>query len=166
MATYELNLPVDDAQIEKLKVGDIIYLNGQVCTARDMAHLEMRALVEAGKPLPEDIRGGAIFHAGPVMKKDKEGKWYLSVIGPTTSIRMEPHADFVGAQGVKVIIGKGGMGEGTKAALLSWLPALSARRNLTGSSTACPKRCGRFRPSTSVPSSSRWIRMVRAATTK
>ena len=71
MATYELNLPVDDAQIEKLKVGDIIYLNGQVCTARDMAHLEMRALVEAGKPLPEDIRGGAIFHAGPVMKKDK-----------------------------------------------------------------------------------------------
>lgn len=75
-----------------------------------MAHLEMRALVEAGKPLPEDIRGGAIFHAGPVMKKDKEGKWYLSVIGPTTSIRMEPHADFVGAQGVKVIIGKGGHG--------------------------------------------------------
>lgn len=47
MATYELNLPVDDAQIEKLKVGDIIYLNGQVCTARDMAHLEMRALMEA-----------------------------------------------------------------------------------------------------------------------
>ena len=51
------------------------------------------------------------------MKKDAQGKWYLSVIGPTTSIRMEPHADFVGQQGVKVIIGKGGMGDGTKAAL-------------------------------------------------
>ena len=47
----------------------------------------------------------------------RASKWYLSVIGPTTSIRMEPHADFVGQQGVKVIIGKGGMGEGTKAAL-------------------------------------------------
>ena len=109
MAVYELTLPVDDATIEKLHVGDIIYLNGQVCTARDIAHLNMRELVENGKPLPEDIRGGAIFHAGPVMKKDEAGKWYLSVIGPTTSIRME--------QGVKVIIGKGGMGEGTKAAL-------------------------------------------------
>ena len=108
MAVYELTLPVDDATIEKLHVGDIIYIDGQVCTARDIAHLNMRELVEEGKPLPEDIRGGAIFHAGPVMKKDENDKWYLSVIGPTTSIRMEPHADFVGQQGVKVIIGKGG----------------------------------------------------------
>ena len=113
MAVYELTLPLDDATVEKLQVGDIIYLNGQVCTARDIAHLKLRELADAGKPFPEDLRGGAIFHAGPVMKKDAQGKWYLSVIGPTTSIRMEPHADFVGQQGVKVIIGKGGMGEGT-----------------------------------------------------
>ena len=117
MAVYELTLPLDDATVEKLQVGDIIYLNGQVCTARDIAHLKLRELADAGKPFPEDLRGGAIFHAGPVMKKDAQGKWYLSVIGPTTSIRMEPHADFVGQQGVKVIIGKGGMGDGTKAAL-------------------------------------------------
>ena len=113
MAVYELTLPLDDATVEKLQVGDIIYLNGQVCTARDIAHLKLRELADAGKPFPEDLRGGAIFHAGPVMKKDAQGKWYLSVIGPTTSIRMEPHADFVGQQGVKVIIGKGGMGDGT-----------------------------------------------------
>lgn len=117
MAVYELTLPLDDATVEKLQVGDIIYLNGQVCTARDIAHLKLRELADSGKPFPEDLRGGAIFHAGPVMKKDAQGKWYLSVIGPTTSIRMEPHADFVGQQGVKVIIGKGGMGDGTKAAL-------------------------------------------------
>ena len=117
MATYELTLPVDNATIEQLHVGDIIYLNGLVCTARDMGHLLMRELVEKNEPLPEKIEGGAIFHAGPVMKKDENGNWYLSVIGPTTSIRMEPHADFVGQQGVKIIIGKGGMGEDTKAAL-------------------------------------------------
>ncbi|MCD8340067.1 MAG: FumA C-terminus/TtdB family hydratase beta subunit [Burkholderiales bacterium] len=117
MATYELNLPVDDAEVEKLKVGDIVYLNGLVCTARDIAHLKMRELVNNNQPLPENIKGGAIFHAGPVMKKDENGKWYLSVIGPTTSIRMEPHADFIGQQGVKVIIGKGGMGKDTKEAL-------------------------------------------------
>ena len=117
MAVYEINLPVDDETISKLKVGDIIYLNGQVCTARDIAHLKLRELAEEGKPFPEDLKGGAIFHAGPVMKKNEKGEWYLSVIGPTTSIRMEPHADFVGKEGVKIIIGKGGMGEGTKAAL-------------------------------------------------
>ena len=87
MAVYELTLPLDDATVEKLQVGDIIYLNGQVCTARDIAHLKLRELADAGKPFPEDLRGGAIFHAGPVMKKDAQGKWYLSVIGPTTSIR-------------------------------------------------------------------------------
>ena len=112
MAVYELTLPLDDATVEKLQVGDIIYLNGQVCTARDIAHLKLRELADAGKPFPEDLRGGAIFHAGPVMKKDAQGKWYLSVIGPTTSIRMEPHADFVGQQGVKVIIGKDGGNNG------------------------------------------------------
>ena len=117
MAVYELTLPLDDATVEKLQVGDIIYLNGQVCTARDIAHLKLRELADAGKPFPEDLRGGALFHAGPVMKKDAQGMWYLSVIGPPTSIRMETHADFVGQHGVKVIIGKGGMGDGTKAAL-------------------------------------------------
>ena len=112
MAVYELTLPVDNETIEKLHVGDIIYLNGQVCTARDQAHLRLKALDEAGKPFPEDLKCAAIFHAGPVMKKDEAGHWYLSVIGPTTSIRMEPYADFIGRIGVKILIGKGGMAEG------------------------------------------------------
>lgn len=93
MAVYELTLPLDDATVEKLQVGDIIYLNGQVCTARDIAHLKLRELADAGKPFPEDLRGGALFHAGPVMKKDAQGKWYLSVIGPTTSIRTQTPGD-------------------------------------------------------------------------
>ena len=117
MAVYELTLPVDNETIEKLHVGDIIYLNGQVCTARDQAHLRLKALDEAGKPFPEDLKGAAIFHAGPVMKKDEAGHWYLSVIGPTTSIRMEPYADFIGRIGVKILIGKGGMAEGTRKAM-------------------------------------------------
>ena len=181
MAVYELTLPLDDATVEKLQVGDIIYLNGQVCTARDIAHLKLRELADAGKPFPEDLRGGAIFHAGPVMKKDAQGKWYLSVIGPTTSIRMEPHADFVGQQGVKVIIGKGGMGDvprlrcrnisrftfrPVRAVQLSWQQALSARKSLTGLSTACRRPCGRFRQSISDRSSSPWTRTATAAMTR
>lgn len=109
MATYELTLPLNDADVEKLAVGDAIFLNGTVCTARDMAHLQMRELIENGKSLPEPMKGGAIFHAGPVMIKDNDDNWQLHVIGPTTSIRMEPHAEFIGNLGVKLIIGKGGM---------------------------------------------------------
>ena len=120
MATYEIDIPAGNETIEKLHVGDLVYLNGLVCTARDIAHLNLRELVAQGKGLPEKLEGGAIFHAGPVMKKNEKGEWYLSVIGPTTSIRMEPHADFVGQLGVKFIIGKGGMGEDTRNALMKY----------------------------------------------
>lgn len=123
MATYELTLPLNDADVEQLKVGDAVYLNGTVCTARDMAHLQMRELVESGKALPETVKGGAIFHAGPVMLKDAENNWRLCVIGPTTSIRMEPHAEFIGSLGVKLIIGKGGMANDSLAAFKKYKQA-------------------------------------------
>lgn len=69
MAVYELTLPLRDADIEQLNIGDAVYLTGTVCTARDMGHLNMRELVDNGRPLPENLQGGAIFHAGPVMVK-------------------------------------------------------------------------------------------------
>lgn len=123
MAEYTINLPATDEDVEKLNIGDTVYINGTVCTARDMAHLQMRELVENSKELPENIAGGAIFHAGPVMKKDENDQWKLRVIGPTTSIRMEPHADFMGRMGVKLIIGKGGMGEDSLAAFKKYKQA-------------------------------------------
>jgi tartrate/fumarate subfamily iron-sulfur-dependent hydro-lyase beta chain len=116
MQTYDLTLPIDDESIDKLRVGDIVYINGTVRTARDMAHIEIRKLLEQGKPLPENLKGGAIFHAGPVALREGDG-WRLNVIGPTTSIRMEPYAEMVGELGVKMIIGKGGMADGTLAAM-------------------------------------------------
>ena len=78
-----------------------------------MGHLKIRELFEKGQPLPKDFNGAAIFHAGPVCLKNEDGSWRLNVIGPTTSIRMEPHADVVGQIGVKAVIGKGGMEQGT-----------------------------------------------------
>ncbi|MFV0482334.1 MAG: FumA C-terminus/TtdB family hydratase beta subunit [Campylobacteraceae bacterium] len=108
MAEYKLTLPVENKDVEKLVLGDTVYLNGIVFTARDMAHLEIRKLIDSNKPLPEDLKGSAIFHAGPVCLRDGDG-WKMNVIGPTTSIRMEPHADLVGKLGIKIIIGKGGL---------------------------------------------------------
>lgn len=108
MAIYELSLPLTDEVVEKLQIGDTVYLTGTVYTARDMAHLEIKKLLKTGQELPVDLLGSAIFHAGPVLKKCGTG-WKLQVIGPTTSMRMEPYADMVGKLGVKAIIGKGGM---------------------------------------------------------
>lgn len=113
--TWYLDLPLKDNDIEQFEVGDTVYLSGVMYTARDMAHLQIANLQKNGQPLPVDFSGGAIFHAGPVVKKNNE-EWEVSVIGPTTSIRMEPYADMVGELGVKVIIGKGGMATGSSKA--------------------------------------------------
>ena len=115
MAIYELVLPVQDEQVARLKVGDQVYISGDLYTARDMAHLEIKHLLEKNQPLPRDLKGKAIFHAGPVMRQVGDG-WEIVVIGPTTSIRMEPYAEMVGELGIKLIIGKGGMADASKAA--------------------------------------------------
>lgn len=109
MAIHELTLPLTDEKVEKLQLGDTVYLTGVVYTARDMAHLEIKKLVQEKKDLPVEFKGSAIFHAGPVLKKRGNTSWNLRVIGPTTSMRMEPYAEMVGQLGVKAIIGKGGM---------------------------------------------------------
>jgi tartrate/fumarate subfamily iron-sulfur-dependent hydro-lyase beta chain len=107
-----LTTPLSGDGIRRLKVNDIVTLTGIIYTARDMAHLKLRELQESGKPLPEALEGSVIFHAGPVVKKT-DGGFDLLNIGPTTSIRMEPHSDFLGRLGVKAIVGKGGLAEGS-----------------------------------------------------
>ena len=109
-----LNLPAAEEDIRLLKIGDVVYLSGPIYTARDMAHMRMKELYENGDQLPIALSGAAIFHAGPVALQNPSGIWELSVIGPTTSIRMEPYADFIGSLGVRALIGKGGMGEKTQ----------------------------------------------------
>jgi tartrate/fumarate subfamily iron-sulfur-dependent hydro-lyase beta chain len=64
-------------------------------------------------PLPVNFEGLAIYHCGPVMRKERE-KWITVAAGPTTSTRMEVYeADFIERFKPRVVIGKGGMGEKT-----------------------------------------------------
>ncbi|MEM2021552.1 MAG: FumA C-terminus/TtdB family hydratase beta subunit [Zestosphaera sp.] len=108
-----VNLPTSDDVVSELKVGDVIYVSGVVATARDAVH--RRFLVE-GTSLPVDLRGLAILHAGPVMVR-LGSRWVCQSIGPTTSMRMEYYEDeFIERTGVKLIIGKGGMGNRTAEA--------------------------------------------------
>ena len=66
---------------------------------------------------PVDLRGGVIYHCGPVVAKDGDG-WRVTAAGPTTSIREEPYqGDIIRKYGVRAVIGKGGMGGKTLAAL-------------------------------------------------
>jgi tartrate/fumarate subfamily iron-sulfur-dependent hydro-lyase beta chain len=114
MEIHKLQLPVNDAQVERLEIGDTVYLSGTVYTARDIAHLKIKQMLEKKETLPVEFAGKTIFHAGPVVRKVGD-KWEMIVIGPTTSIRMEPYAKMVGELGVKLIIGKGGMSQDSRA---------------------------------------------------
>lgn len=107
-----LSFPIKDEEIRKLKIGDLVSITGIVVTARDQAHLRMKNIISNDDELPIDLEGGVIFHAGPVVEKNQDN-YKLRVVGPTTSIRMEPYADMVGKLGVKAIIGKGGMADRT-----------------------------------------------------
>lgn len=114
MAKKILNTPIKSEDLQDIKIGDIIYLNGHIVTCRDVAH---RRLIEHKMPLPVDIRGGAIFHAGPIVRPLDGDKFEIVSVGPTTSMRMEKfEKEFVEQTGVKLIVGKGGMGANTEAA--------------------------------------------------
>ena len=112
---YHFKLPVNSEEIKKLHIRDVIYVTGNIFTARDEAHHMM--LEKDKKDLPFDPSEMALFHCGPLMKKT-EGKWQVVSAGPTTSSRMEIFEDkFIEKFGINIIIGKGGMGERTKKAL-------------------------------------------------
>lgn len=113
MAKKILTTPIKAEDLEDIKIGDIIYLNGHITTCRDVAH---RRLIEAGRELPVDLNGGAIFHAGPIVRpiEGETDKYEMVSVGPTTSMRMEKfEKEFIQETGVKLIVGKGGMGENT-----------------------------------------------------
>jgi fumarate hydratase class I len=121
----ELTTPISEEHIRTLHAGDRVLLSGIAVTGRDAAHKYMvETLIECPQPLPpadkkmyeeleSTLRGGAIYHSGPIVRKEG-GKWSFVSAGPTTSIRDEIYQDkVIGAFGVRVVIGKGGMGPRT-----------------------------------------------------
>lgn len=111
-----LSTPIKSEDLEDIRIGDIVYLDGYLVTCRDVAH---RRLIEEGRKLPVDLEGLAIFHAGPIVRELEDGKFQMISIGPTTSMRMEKfEKEFIKETGVKLVIGKGGMGQGTVEACM------------------------------------------------
>jgi len=107
-----LTPPLTEAQMRALKVGDVVLINGEMFTGRDNVHAYLMK-----NPPPVDLHGAALYHCGPVMLKEGD-RWTVKAAGPTTSIREEPYqADVIRRYGVRAVIGKGGMGAKTLAAL-------------------------------------------------
>lgn len=109
----ELRAPITEEQIRSLKMGDVVKISGAMHTGRDAIH---KYLMDNDAPI--DLNGQIIYHCGPVMLKDENGKWHVKAAGPTTSIREEPYqGDIMKKFGIRAVIGKGGMGPKTLKAL-------------------------------------------------
>lgn len=109
----ELIPPFTEDKIRALKVGDMVHITGPLFTGRDAVH---KYLHEGGQS-PVSLQDQIIYHCGPVVVREG-GKWVVKAAGPTTSIREEPYqGDIIRDLGVRGVIGKGGMGEKTLAAL-------------------------------------------------
>ena len=111
----KINLPVSEAEIRNLKMGDEVSLNGIMVTGRDAAHSWM--IIDKPEEVRDLLKGTVIYHCGPVVKKVND-EWTFVAAGPTTSIREEPYqGDVIKEYGIRGVMGKGGMGAKTLQAL-------------------------------------------------
>ena len=110
-----LNIPITDEQAKNLQAGDTVTLSGTIYTARDAAHKRLVQMIEAGEPLPFDLKDTVIYYAGPCPAKPGQ---VLNSCGPTTSGRMDSYAPTLYGQGVRAAIGKGPVAQRVKDALV------------------------------------------------
>jgi len=99
-----LTTPLKTADLEKLKIGDQVYITGTVYTGRDAAHKRLVELLEKGEKLPFDAEGQIIYYVGPAPAPPGKP---IGSAGPTTSYRMDPYAPALMDAGMKAMIGKG-----------------------------------------------------------
>lgn len=106
-----LRAPLTEEQVRELKVGDVVLISGEIYTGRDAVH----AYLMKHEP-PVNLQGAVLYHCGPVVMKN--GRYEIKAAGPTTSIREEPYqGEVIKRYGVRAVIGKGGMGAKTLAAM-------------------------------------------------
>jgi fumarate hydratase subunit beta len=109
-----LTTPLKSEDVDKLRIGDRVLLNGIVYTARDAAHKRLIQLIEAGEPLPFDVEGQVIYYVGPSPAKPGQA---VGAAGPTTSYRMDAYAPTLIERGLKGMIGKGKRNDAVKDAM-------------------------------------------------
>ncbi len=101
---YRLKTPVNREELNRLRAGDMVYLSGEVYTARDAAHKRMTECLDRGELLPFEIKDSAIYYVGPT--PEPPGR-VIGSAGPTTSGRMDAYSPRLLDLGQKLMIGKG-----------------------------------------------------------
>ena len=111
-ASKVINLDtVTQEEIENLKSGESVLLNGKLLTGRDAAHKRIYDMVQSGEELPVDLKGRFIYYVGPV---DPVRDEVVGSAGPTTATRMDKFTDFMlGEVGIRGMIGKSERGSDT-----------------------------------------------------
>jgi fumarate hydratase subunit beta len=115
--TKTITPPLRDEDVADLRIGDAVHITGTLYTARDAAHKRLVELIDAGDPLPVDLKGQIIYYAGPTPAKPGR---IIGSVGPTTSGRMDPYTPKVIEKGLKGMIGKGIRGSTVVDAMKKW----------------------------------------------
>jgi L(+)-tartrate dehydratase beta subunit len=114
MAQHHLQTPFSETDIRQLHVGDIVYFDGTLFGIRDLTQIYM---FDQGHEPPVSLEGMPCIHTAPSLRKT-DGKWEKICVGTTTSTRMDRFTpDLIGKYGVRAVIGKGGLLEGSLKAM-------------------------------------------------
>lgn len=115
--TKIINLPLTREEVLKLKVGDMVSINGLIITGRDKLHKFLFNEKPPKEEIPFNLEGTILYHCGPIIKKTPEGFKFIAG-GPTTSMRVETYEHrIISEYGIRGVMGKGGMGRQTLNAL-------------------------------------------------
>ena len=109
-----VTLPLTNEDVSELKIGDHVRISGTIYTARDAAHDRLIRALEAGEPLPLDLRGQLIYYTGPTPARPGR---VIGAMGPTTAMRMDPFTPRLLEAGLKATMGKGNRGPEVREAL-------------------------------------------------
>jgi fumarate hydratase subunit beta len=108
---HKLTLPLSEEAVRDLKVGDLVYLTGEIFTTAGMpTHDRLLGCLDGVEPLPFDLKGAALFHLGSLNEETEDGSLRIVYMNPTTSTRFNPHMPrLIPGLGLRATGGKGGL---------------------------------------------------------
>lgn len=111
MAEHSLTLPLTEADVLSLHIGDVVYLTGEIfATAGIPTHDRLLRCLDSREDLPFDFRSSAFFHLGSLNEQQDDGALKIRYMNPTTSTRFNGHMpQLIAGLGLRATGGKGGL---------------------------------------------------------